>query len=201
MIRTARDMQCVRVLLLAVGITAALSLTLAARNTWSYSLTNVASSNTLSLVGEFDVSSKGDTNGLTVLIRNPTNSLLTILWDESAMVLPGGVSERIIHTGVRIINKAAPQAPTTIAPHSIAHEEIIWPASLVTPGNNARGSSIRLSNNCTISLYLTIQHPSGKKVENWTWTFTGVPRKPINWWLWIGIFLVLSVIGQLAYPE
>jgi len=139
---------------------------------------------------------------LDVVIFNPTDSLLTVLWDESAMVLPGGESARVIHTGVRIIDKAAPQAPTAIAPHSRT-TEAVWPASHVTTSEYFPTSSISLRNNCTISLYLTIQDASGKKVENWTWTFTETkvpeapraPRKPINWWLWGSVLLVLSALG------
>lgn len=208
MIRATRDTQCIRILLLAVGIMAALSLGLAARSTWSYSPTNGVSSNTLSLIGTFGVSSRGDARGLDVVIYNPTDSLLTILWDESAMVLPGNVSERIVHTGIRIIDKAAPQAPTALAPHSKT-TETIWPALYVTTGNYSQCSSISLQNNCTISLYLTIQDASGKRVENWTWTFTETkapeapeaPRKPINWWFWIGIFFGLGLIGMILDPE
>ena len=198
MIRATSNIQCARILLLAVGIMAALSLGLAARSTWSYSPTNEVSSNTLSLVGIFDVSSRGDARGLDVVIRNPTNSLLTILWDESAMVLPGGESARIIHTGVRIIDKAAPQAPTAIAPRSKT-TETIWPASYVTTGNS-QCFSISLLNNCTISLYLTIQDASGKHVESWGWVFDKQPSKPpikINWWLWGSIFLGLAVLGAI----
>jgi len=187
MIRTARDFRCACILLLAVVILAALSLGLAARSTWSYSLTNKVSSNTLSLVATFDVSRSGDAYGFNVVIFNPTDSLLTILWDESAMVLPSRQSARVIHTGVRIINKAAPQAPTAIAPRSRT-TETIWPAPLVTTSGDFSNISISLQNNCIISLYLTIQDASGKRVENWTWTFTETkvpeaPRKPFNWWL------------------
>jgi len=153
----------------------------------------------------FNVSSTGRASGLDAVIFNPTDSLLTILWDESAMVLPGGDSARVIHTGVRIIDKAAPQAPTAIAPRSRT-TEAIWPASHVTTSEYFPTSNISLWNNCTISLYLTIQDTSGKRTENWTWVFTETevpevpraPRKPINWWLWGSVFLVLFVIGSLV---
>jgi len=41
------------------------------------------------------------------------------------MVLPSGIGERIIHSGVRIVSKAAPQAPTAIAPHSNTTETVV----------------------------------------------------------------------------
>ena len=207
--------RCARILLLALGIMAVLSLGLAARSTWSYSLVEGASSNTLTLVGLFDVSSMwpsgGRASSLSAVISNPTDSLLTVLWDESAVILPGGESARVIHTGVRIIDKAAPQAPTAIAPHSRT-TEAIWPVSHVTAREYFSTASIRLWNNCRISLYLTIQDASGKRTDNWTWVFTRTvvpeppqtsatpeaPRKPINWWFWGSLFLVLVILGSLV---
>ena len=215
MLRATRGSQCARILLMAVGVIAAFSLGLAARSTWSYFQVNEVSSNTLSLVGTFDISPLGSARSLDVVISplgrarsldvvilNPTDSLLTILWDESAMILPGGVSARVIHTGVRIIDKAAPQAPTAIAPHSRT-TEAIWPVSHVTIREYFPADSIRLWNNCRISLYLTIQDASGKRTDNWTWVFTETevattPREPINWWFWGSVFLVLFVIGSLV---
>ena len=211
MLRATRGSQCARILLMAVGVIAAFSLGLAARSTWSYFQVNEVSSNTLSLVGTFDISPLGSARSLDVVILNPTDSLLTILWDESAMILPGGVSARVIHTGVRIIDKAAPQAPTAIAPHSRT-TEAIWPVSHVTAREYFSTASIRLWNNCRISLYLTIQDASGKRTDNWTWVFTRTvvpeppqtsatpeaPRKPINWWFWGSLFLVLVILGSLV---
>ena len=201
MIRATRDTRCTRILLLAVGIMAALSLGLAARSTWSYYPTNEASSNTLALTGTFNISS-GRARGFNITIYNREGSLQTVLWDESAMVLPSGESSKVIHTGVRILDKSVPQAPTAIAPYSRI-TEAIWPTTHVRISKYLPNSSdpIPLWNNCTISLYLTIQDASGKRTENWTWVFTGVPKKPINWWLWIGIFFGLGLIGMILDPE
>jgi len=202
MIRATRGTRFARILLLAVGVMAALSLGLAARSDWSYYPTNEASSNTLALTGTFNISSAGSASGFNVTIFNREGSLQTILWDESVMVLPSGESSKVIHTGVRIIDKAAPQAPTSIAPYSRA-TEAIWPITHVRISKYLSNSSVPLSlwNNCTISLYLTIQDASGKTTENWTWVFTEVPRKPINWWLWIGIFFGIGLIGMILDPE
>jgi hypothetical protein len=154
----------------------------------------------------FDISSLGSARSLDVVISNPTDSLLTILWDESAMVLPGGTSERVIHTGVRIIDKAAPQAPTAIAPRSRT-TELIWPAAHVTTSEYFPTSSISLWHNCTISLYLTIEDASGKRTENWTWIFTETqvpevaraPRKPINWGFWLGVLGAWTLFVVILY--
>jgi len=195
-----------RMLLCIVAVVIALSIGAAARSDWSYSLAE-GTSHSITLVGMFYVSSGGSARGLDVVMTNSTDSLLTILWDESAMVLPDGQSARVIHTGVRIIDKAAPQAPTAIAPNSRA-TEAVWPASHVTTSEYFPTQSVRLWNNCTISLYLTIQDNTGKHTEHWKWVFTErvVPAAPrrevrINWWLWGGIILGLALLGWLVGPQ
>jgi hypothetical protein len=106
--------------------------------------------------------------GLDVVLTNDSSTLLTILWDECVMVFPSGISERVIHTGVRIIDKAAPQAPTAIAPHSSAHETV-WPSSHVSSSGDPE--EYLLLGDLTVRLYLTIQDSTGKHTEDWAWRF------------------------------
>jgi len=68
---------------------------------------------------------------LSLRITNTSTTGITIDWDECALVLPNGRSERIIHTGVRFISRAEPQAVTAIPPG--AHiEESVWGANMTS---------------------------------------------------------------------
>jgi len=175
---------------------------------WSYEQIEDTSAHSVVLRGVFTVADTifGSTNradSLTVFISNTADALTSIVWDESALVLPGGNSARVIHTGVRIVDRAAPQAPTAIAPKSRT-VEAIWPVSHVDSDGNTHG--ISLYDGCVMRLFLTIQNPSGKTTEEWSWRFTErviveqpkpdrKPSKPINWWFWGTLILSLALIG------
>ena len=49
-------------------------------------------------------------------ILNKTDNAIKINWDNMAYVSPTGKSMRVIHSGVRLIDRNAPQAPTVLAP-------------------------------------------------------------------------------------
>ena len=173
----------------------------AGKTVWSYAPVTDSSAHTIMLTGRFyiDTFLTQTVDGLDASISNPTDLVVSILWDESAMVLPDGTSARVIHTGVRIINKAAPQAPTAIAPHSRT-TEAIWPSSYVSDSGSLQ--HIPITPNCTIRLYLTLQDQLGKHTEDWAWFFTkNVTPEPakapirINWWLWGSILFALWAFG------
>jgi len=183
------------------------SCVLRADSEWSYEQIEDTSAHLVALRGVFTVADTvfGSTNradSLTVFITNPADSLISIVWDESALVLPGGTSARVIHTGVRIVDRAAPQAPTAIAPRSRT-VEAIWPVSHVNDDGNTHG--ISLHDGCVMKLFLTIQNPSGKTTEEWSWRFSErvelpkpdrKPSKPINWWFWGTLIVSLALIGH-----
>jgi len=197
----ARAFVCL-VILLALA-----SCVLRADSEWSYEQMEDTSAHSVVLRGVFTIAgtifgSTDHVDSLTVFIANPADSLTSVIWDESALVLPGGTSARVIHTGVRIVDQAAPQAPTAIAPKSRTIEAI-WPVSHVDTDGDTHG--ISLHDGCVIKLFLTIQNPSGKATEEWIWRFsergTREPEKPpskpvhINWWIWGPILLGLYILG------
>lgn len=186
--------------LLSVGILAK------ARSTWSYSPLPSSETRSLQLIGTFDVSSLGRAQSLVLTIINQSSNLVTVLWDECAMVLPDGSSQRIIHTDVRIIDRAAPQAPTAIAPNSRTTESV-WPSQYFSIGKYVHERDISLQDQGIIRLYLTCQIGDGRHTEEWAWVFAEhiipeperEPRKPINWGFWLGILGAWTLFVGILY--
>ena len=58
-------------------------------------------------------------------IQNKTNSGIKINWDELSFVSPEGTSSRVIHSGIKLIDRNAPQAPTVIPPNAKIHDILI----------------------------------------------------------------------------
>ena len=68
--------------------------------------------------------------GIELVIINKTKDPVVIDWDRCALILPPSRAERIIHTGVRFLEKAKPQAPTMVPPFTEVREAI-WPANYI----------------------------------------------------------------------
>lgn len=58
-------------------------------------------------------------------MQNKTDKGMKINWDEISYISPTGMSMRIIHGGVRLIDRNAPQAPTIVPPNSRISDFII----------------------------------------------------------------------------
>jgi len=140
----------------------------------------------------FDIAS--NLSGISLSIQNQSDETVTVLWDESSVVDPSGLSQRIIHTGVRFMDKAQPQAPTPIPPDSRV-EVSIWPADrfvfvldtwLPRPIPVKDGESLRIN--------LTWRTPTGgQRSASWSWRATIVERSPVFW-----ISAVLGVLVGLG---
>lgn len=61
-----------------------------------------------------DVLWLADSEGISFDLKNKTDHSIKIAWDEAAFVDTGGQSHRVIHTGVRLMDKGAPQAPSVV---------------------------------------------------------------------------------------
>ncbi|HOF40645.1 MAG TPA: hypothetical protein PLD73_11265 [Candidatus Hydrogenedentes bacterium] len=55
------------------------------------------------------------TEAVSFILENKSSHSLKILWDEASLVGPDGVSHRVMHEGVRFIERNAPQPPTVVA--------------------------------------------------------------------------------------
>lgn len=69
-----------------------------------------------------------------LILQNKTDYTMKVLWDEAAFISASGTSQRVIHSGVNLRDRAQPQAPSVIPGHSILNDS-------VTPSDNIRFSS------------------------------------------------------------
>jgi hypothetical protein len=58
-------------------------------------------------------------------MSNKTDRGIKINWDELSYISPTGRSMRVIHSGVRLIDRNAPQSPTIVPPNSRISDIII----------------------------------------------------------------------------
>jgi hypothetical protein len=108
-----------------------------------------------------------------ISIANSSGDPLSILWDESSMILPNGVSKRIIHTGIRYLREMEQQIPTVIPPYAEV-VEAIWPTENIVWSNTYNKwieTKIFVAPGDKISLYLVWESPEGKHWYQWSWVF------------------------------
>jgi hypothetical protein len=68
---------------------------------------------------------------LRFLVENKTNHSLKILWNEAAFICQKGKTHRVMHAGVKYIDRNEPQLPTVIEGKE-AIEDYIYPVDYVT---------------------------------------------------------------------
>ena len=137
---------------------------------------------------------------LTVRIKNISSTSVTIHWDSCSLVFPGGRSERIIHTGVRYVESAKPQAETTIPPGAYI-EEAIWPANMSTyyKITGWTHDPIRIPSEGTqIKLYVSWTDKTGKHEGPWTWN---VDRSGKVFWTIMFILLGIGLVSTAFQTE
>ncbi len=69
-------------------------------------------------------------------LRNKTNRLLTVFWDESRYVTETGAAKRVFHKGIRVRNRFKPQPPTVIPARADLDDHVV-------PSDNVLGGIIR----------------------------------------------------------
>lgn len=69
--------------------------------------------------------------GLSLDIQNKAGGVVQILWDQCSFVGTDGYADGVIHTGTRLVEKGAPQAPTTIPPGAKV-EESVYPKKKIS---------------------------------------------------------------------
>lgn len=65
----------------------------------------------------------GDTS-IGITLKNKSDHSLKINWDNAAWINPFGESKRIIHTGVKLVDKNLPQAPSIVVRNGILRDSI-----------------------------------------------------------------------------
>jgi hypothetical protein len=186
-----------------------------AETKWSYSLESEPSSGDIEVLAEFRMGLPWQGNfvdSLTLTVKNHSDSTITVVWDNSVIVLPSGESSRVIRSGTLNITKAMEQASSPIAPGSYT-EVFIWPVELMTergPGN------LDIADGDTVSLRLAWDATGRRQEGAWTWRFWEVeeaeqaqkaeqvkaPGTPgsFPWWLWwLAPILAVWTIVAIVY--
>jgi len=84
----------------------------------------------VNIVADFSLFDKA----IAVKIKNKTASAIEVNWDSVSFVDINGKSNRVIHTGIRLMDRDKPQAPSVIPPGAALEDEI-------TPVDNIRFES------------------------------------------------------------
>lgn len=93
---------------------------------WNFLLVQPMQANNLFFTdSNIDISFVISKNQINYEIINKTDSGIKINWDDLSFVSPSGRASRIIHSGVRLIDRNSTQAPTTIPPGSRISDEVI----------------------------------------------------------------------------
>jgi hypothetical protein len=116
-------------------------------------------------------------------LLNKSQAAIRILWDECAYIDPTGRSFRVIHQGVRFIDRDKPMA-STIVPPGAAIRDLVYPASYVTwtgsdwqqnPLYNRRGTTP-----FTFGVFLTMDIDGRKLSMSYKFAaYTGWPEQII----------------------
>jgi len=184
------------------------SLPASARTIWTYTEIQRPIGAELAVLPTFDGPSgyPSRIRELQVTIANHSERLVAIQWDLSVLVLPEGVSERVIHTGVRYVEQGKPQAPTAIAPQSRA-DEVIWPASYCSASDDGWVHlPILIDDGDVVKLYLVWEQDGEQRGEQWAWRFESTveqeePREfdwgtTLTWVIVLGSLVILGTILQ-----
>jgi hypothetical protein len=86
---------------------------------WDISLQQPMLSDILAYSDEFiDILFMVEKTQIAFDMQNKTDKGIKINWDELSYISPTGKSMRFIHSGIRLIDRNAPQAPTIVPPNS-----------------------------------------------------------------------------------
>ena len=64
------------------------------------------------------------------MLKNKTNHSIRVPWDDIVFINPGGRSMRVIHSGVRFVDRNKEQAPSVVAKNSVL-EDVLIPADYI----------------------------------------------------------------------
>lgn len=134
---------------------------------WNAKLLEEPSDAPLIVRGSFTFDDVGLACCIFLVIFNRTEYPVTIIWDESSIVLPWGESSRVVLGSTRFINIGLPQAPTVIPPRS-------YTALYAWPESEIRSTSVLpivLFHGAKIRLYLAWQSQEQKGFSYWEWVF------------------------------
>lgn len=114
-------------------------------------------------------------NGITLTLKNQLDQPIEILWNETSIVMPDGTSEKIIHSGVKYIDRGKEMPNTAIPPGAKIDDKLIPIENVEYRGRYGWGEDPMFRSNSktklalrdkTMSVFMPIKLPSGKKNYN-----------------------------------
>lgn len=66
-----------------------------------------------------------ESSGTEFLFKNKTNKPIKIVWDECAFIDQNGQSNKVLHSGVKLVDRNAHQPDSLIVPHGSLSDEIL----------------------------------------------------------------------------
>jgi hypothetical protein len=112
----------------------------------------------------------GNRTALGITIRNEGSVAVQLLWDQVSVTLPNGVSHRVMHEGVRLVDRDRPMVPSTIPPGGTL-VDFVYPSALVHYLAGRYGGWVYdpfidgFSPGQTFTLYLPFQAPDGLRAR------------------------------------
>jgi hypothetical protein len=93
---------------------------------WTFSLESPAKSNVLGYSdGQMDIAFIISKTQIGIVIKNNSSSGAKINWDELSFISPINRASRVVHSGIRLVERNNAQAPTMIPPGSVITDSII----------------------------------------------------------------------------
>jgi hypothetical protein len=109
---------------------------------YSFTMTKPSQSADLQVHDEFlDASFTISQEQITFVLRNKTDNPIKLSWDQVSYVDFFGTSHRVMHKGIKLVDREQPQAPTAIPPNAQV-DELVAPTDYVAfiSGNWKQGN-------------------------------------------------------------
>lgn len=107
------------------------------------------------------LSSRGDYGParISLTLHNESDHPITVVWDESSMVLPGGATSRVAHRGVRAGDVHRVSPPTVVPPSAHLDEFVVPTVNVSNDGGWTVSPFVRedARTGTTFRLYLTLE--------------------------------------------
>lgn len=63
-------------------------------------------------------------------LKNKTNHSIKVPWDDIVFINPGGISMRVIHSGIKFVDRNSEQSPSVVAKNSVL-KDILVPSDYI----------------------------------------------------------------------
>jgi|GEM_PF-1365022 len=131
---------------------------------------NAIDASDFSIVFSFPTNSMGSITQISFVMINKTKSVLKIVWDSSAFVDPNGQSHRVMHQGVRYLERDKSIPPSVLAPDAKL-SDTIYPTDYVSLVSNDWVENPIVSSKPGQRFSVLLAIDNGSQIENYTITF------------------------------